>query len=1021
LYSQNESSNESEPVSAITSCPSGYVYEYSAAGFPGVQVQLCLKREENIPCYSKDFSGMVCNRTTYLVVPAGIILSAYTDNTIRVTEVTENRILVQFLDSSLVQKEVYLSSGESHFEWIPMNNIAVTAWDFSPQQGIVGKIQVESIVGENVKPSIVKEYKNVTVGETFYITETATTPYEWRLKSYDRDYLEHKLGGIGCTPDGICTYSFQFTALKEGNTTVELSEINTADNSTVEIRYIHITIIPKPPVVVTHEYKTVALGETFEVVASVGDWRIKSYDKNYLEFLGQAICPPTGECYARFAFKALATGNTTIELNKFIDNQLSEIRYVYVTIKPKVSIEEEYKTVGVGDVFTVSDDVAGGTPLKIELKSYDSNYLELLSKDSMCATLPGGPCYYNFKFKAINSGKTTIELDTINTIDNSTVSIKYVYVTIVSSAIKIVHLDEPFDLKEGEQAEVVDYKNMLIELQKIEKFKATIPYEHEIDVVTLSIKMPTGEVSVVPIEEGTSKEVFGVVIKVLDINFDTRVARFLVTLKEAKFNLNVKTDKYTYSPGDTAKIYITLSGDPSIDFSRVSLTVEVTGPIPKVIPLVPERVGSVAPALTQATTTGGYTTPIVHEYLFIAKYPLPQDASSGIYSINVVARLEDMEESASTSFEVRKVYSEYVDVSIKPKEQHASVGEPVTYYITVTDRHPVPIIIPTPATVVTPSTTTVSTPSTTTTLIPYYRPIYTYMISVYGLPYNSIYPTTVNVPAGGSETFELKIFPSPTKTTTVVKEVTPIFPSPTVIPSAAERTVSIPTGKAAVEKVVPEPVEVMIKFSVQAMLQDDPRVSDSDDAILYVRYVETPVPPPFPEPETINIRLNKGWNLISVPGKGSFTSGTCSATQKPIAFVYLPDEHRYVSMDEALRIMGKEKLSDYLSTHSFWVYSYESCDIGFKLESYSSYSGLSINEGWNLLGVTKDMVGETLDSIKGSCTFLKVYIWDIDSQKWVEKTTNDLIEKMGYGILVKADSACKLKENIIQPPPFPGG
>jgi predicted secreted protein len=782
-------------------------------------------------------------------------------------------------------------------------------------------IILKIVFAQNPIPTtaVTEEYRSVIVGETFKIEENATSPYEWDFKNYDSDYLERPSEDVTCTQERICTYSFQFTAIKEGNTTIELNKINITDNSTAEIKYIH------------------------------------------------------------------------------------------VIIKSEIPKEEEYKTVDVGDVFTVFGNVTCGTHYKINLKSYDPDYLEFLSQDIV--TKPPA-CYYNFNFKAINPGKTVVELNTVNTLDNKIVGIKYIYVTINPSAIKIVHLDEPFDLKEREKAEVVDYKNMLITLEGIGKERQE-PFN---EFVMLTIKMP-GELVGVNLEEGESREVFGAVIKVLDINFDARTARLLVTLKGARFELNVQTDKYEYSPGETVNIYITLSGDPSIDFNKVSLTVEVAGPVGIVIPLKPEKVGSVSPELTPTTTTGGYTKPVVRAYLFIAKYPLSPDASPGTYNVNVVAKLENAEKRATTSFEVRKVYSDYVDVSIKPKEQHTVIGEPVTYYITITDKHPVST--PVPVVPITPITQNTSSPVTEVNITAKRIQIYTYTISVYGLPYNSIYPTTVNVPAGSSETFRLRIFPSPTETSSAVKEIGST--------ATIERAVKVPTervAKSATEVAKPlqsTPAEAVFKFTVQATLSNDPTIRDSDTAILYVKYVETPTPPPFPEPETIEIKLRKGWNLVSVPGKGSFTSGTCSVTQKPISFVYLQDEHRYVSMSEALSIMGKEKLSDYLSTHSFWIYSYEDCSLGFKLESYSTYSGLSISEGWNLLGITKDMVGETIDNIKGSCTFSKIYVWDTDSQSWVQKTGNELIEEMGYGILVKAVSACKLKENIIQPPPFPGG
>ncbi len=285
----------------------------------------------------------------------------------------------------------------------------------------------------------------------------------------------------------------------------------------------------------------------------------------------------------------------------------------------------------------------------------------------------------------------------------------------------------------------------------------------------------------------------------------------------------------------------------------------------------------------------------------------------------------------------------------------------------------------------------------------------------------------VSVPAGSSKTFEIKVFPSPIRTAQGIETAIRKTEISEVVP-VEERAVSITGQQIATERMgefelQPAAVnEALFKFTVKATLKEDPTVSDSVLGVLHVRFVQIPEPPPFPEEETIKIELKKGWNLVSLPGKGTrFMPGTCSAIQKPLAYVYLQDRKRYASLEEAVRIMGYEALLEHLSTHSFWVYSYEYCNIGFKVQSYSTYSALRIYEGWNLLGTTKDMVGETLNNIKGACTFEKVYTWDSDSQKWLEKTENDLIEKMGYGILVKASSSCNLQTNTIQPPALPEG
>ena len=634
-----------------------------------------------------------------------------------------------------------------------------------------------------------------------------------------------------------------------------------------------------------------------------------------------------------------------------------------------------------------------------------------------CGTSSEGSvlCTYNFPFKAIKEGTTKILLHKINKNDNSIVEKRYVYVTIKSyiPEIKIVYLNNPFTLEEGGKAEVVDYKNMRITLDGVGSEAGNVNNKFTI----LVIELPTGATTRLVIDEYESKEVFGAVIKVLGIDLNTRTAKLLVTLEPTDFDLKVKTDRYTYSPGDIVKIYVTLSGDPSIDFSNVLLEIKVIGPREVIIPLEVSKIGTVASGCAQATTTGTYTCEITNMYSFVAKYPLSLDALSGIYRVEVRAKLGNREKSASTSFKVEKIYSDYVDVSIQPERQVTSIGKEVSYKVTVTDRHPAPVYETIGVTPTTGGSTEVVR-------------IYNYIIDLDGLPYNSVYPRVVSVPAGGSETFELKIFPSPVRTaqgiTTAVRKVEAV---PTAIAPAEERTVSITGQPIAAEPSIGEletqPVavnEALFRFTVKATLREDPTVSDSVTGFLHVRFIQTPQPPPFPEEETFNIELRRGWNLISLPGKGvGFTQGTCSAIQKPLAYVYLPEERRYVTLEEAVRIMGTEALLEYLSTHSFWIYSYEHCNIGFRVTSYSTYSGLPIVKGWNMLGITKDMVGETISNIKGTCTFEKVYTWDADSQKWVEKTENDLIEKMGYGILVKATTACSLQTNVIQPPALPEG
>jgi hypothetical protein len=487
------------------------------------------------------------------------------------------------------------------------------------------------------------------------------------------------------------------------------------------------------------------------------------------------------------------------------------------------------------------------------------------------------------------------------------------------------------------------------------------------------------------------------------------------------FKFSVKTDKYSYSPGENVRITAIISGNSNYNDATV-ITV-VTDPQGKQYDIKMEPIGTSASTCTASAT--GTTCSISTEYHFLGSHNLGSDAPIGGYRIMSTAVSKGIRKNAENKFEVLKEYKDYVDISINPQEQLTHIGKKVKYDVTIIDKHPVMICSPTVRTTYIPET---GQTITTTNESLCGEQIYNYLIDVGGLPYHTVFPTVVSVHAGGSKTFELKVFPSSAKTE---EGIITAVQTTTTAATTAERMVGI-TGKPIATEpqvgVIPTqtsaeitPIkEAVFKFAVKASLKEE-YTSDTAIGILRVRFVEEPEPSQFPEPEKINIELRKGWNLVSVPGKGiGFSKGTCSEYQKPLAFVYIQDKQRYVSFEDAMNIMGKEELLDYLSTHAFWIYSYEDCNIGFKFKSYSTYSDLTIGKGWNLLGVTKDVIGETLGNIKGTCNFEKIYKWDSYSQKWIEKSENDLIEEKGYGILVKTTSECSLKTNLIQPPPFPG-
>ena len=684
-----------------------------------------------------------------------------------------------------------------------------------------------------------------------------------------------------------------------------------------------------------------------------------------------------------------------------------------------IPVTEEYMTVDLWEVFYINETAID--PYRWQLfdinKDYYSNETLNIHSFVNCKEIPGGRlCNYDYMFQAIKEGKAIILLQKMSGVDD-VVEKKYFYITIKETFTK-AYLNKPFELSmiapnsQFRKAKIVDYKDTIIELLSIGQDKASI-----------FVSIPGTSPTKLELYKGESKDIFGVNVKLLNTVFDWEgkyesKATFLVTLQTTDFSFNIYSGKYFYLPRETVDIKAILSGTSNFDFQNAKVEINLKDSNGNIINLPVKKLGTVTTECVESATTKSYICPVTNHYSFYSKYTIPSNATLGLYSINAKAVLGNIEKNAYSSFKVvDESYSNLVYVTIEPKEIKTMIGKPVKYDVTIFDKHPVSVCI----------AETAKGTNATIVPTPCEPEIYNYLISVDDLPYHTVFPTVVSVHAGGSKTFELKIFPSPIKTVqgigTAVKKTIPVEISP-----VEERAVGItasaiaqPVAITITEQIEPTYIrEAIFRFTVKASLRNDPTVSDTDTGVVYVKYVQELEPPTFPDVEKFNIELHEGWNLISLPGKGTgFTTGTCSAQQKPIAFIYLDNQKRYVSFEEALEIMGPERLLEYASTHSFWIYSSEDCNIGFKVTSYSTYSNLQLVKDWNLLGTTKDMIGETLNNIKGDCNFEKIYAWNADSQEWIEKSENDLIEKMGYGIAVKTVSACTLKENNIQPPPFP--
>jgi len=420
---------------------------------------------------------------------------------------------------------------------------------------------------------------------------------------------------------------------------------------------------------------------------------------------------------------------------------------------------------------------------------------------------------------------------------------------------------------------------------------------------------------------------------------------------------------------------------------------------------------------------------------------------------------------------------EGVDISIEPETQTMKYGESVTYKVTVTDKHtPVDCAEPMTSTTgaihavdCTEDNTVGCTDESNIVSVCSTR-AHAYRIHVNGLPLYKEYPKTVYLAAGQSETFRLKIAPYQRGVDTEDYETPEMGVVDPNLGNAHDPGVTILEGKPGVaqgypvtkvsksmetvtgnpvasggtgtvesdESYIGKPVEEMpdkeeyiypdvtrkYRFTVKAVSTENSNVYDTAKAILIIKphYIKPkPVPPPFPGTEKISIKLYDGWNLVSLPGKlVKFDKESVVSHGKLKGFVWLKDEQRYVTMNEAEEILG-DRLRQYLAENSFWVYTRSPMTLNIWVTQAVSYNDLELAEGWNLMPITSDMVGGYLEDILGDCELSRLHLWDARNQAWekISLTYEFSDNQVGYGFLARSEDSCNLEGPEIFPPDMP--
>ena len=154
------------------------------------------------------------------------------------------------------------------------------------------------------------------------------------------------------------------------------------------------------------------------------------------------------------------------------------------------------------------------------------------------------------------------------------------------------------------------------------------------------------------------------------------------------------------------------------------------------------------------------------------------------------------------------------------------------------------------------------------------------------------------------------------------------------------------------------------------------------------------------------------WKLISFKGEPENIRTTCK--KAPYGSVYLKEQGRYVSLDEASKLLGKDGLRKYLGKNPFWIYGREKCEMNYDVKEFNMYKDIKLQSGNNFVSFTKDMVGKSISEIGGNCDSKFIYKWNKEGQAWVtflDRTTmteDDIIS--GGGLLIKSEKSCTFGE-----------
>ncbi len=372
------------------------------------------------------------------------------------------------------------------------------------------------------------------------------------------------------------------------------------------------------------------------------------------------------------------------------------------------------------------------------------------------------------------------------------------------------------------------------------------------------------------------------------------------------------------------------------------------------------------------------------------------------------------------AFEKLESIPDLVDIGIEPREQKAMNGDKVKYEVTIVDKHPQIVC-------------------KSGQECPLSYRSYQYSLEVIGLPFASDLPKEIMLGAGEKTKITLVIDTSVAGNSLIIGTQSSVQSTQIQKKCLAsgvnyEECQQNPQNRQSIQANIQakkignsgetaisnqQKIEVITRFPYKFAVRINGKDGERSVDVAYATLVVIPLQKDPESPvglEEIELSLQKGWNLISFPGKAVRTSTSCADLA---GFIYLPEEKKYASLKQ---LENKNiLLNDYLSTHAFWAYSPSGCSIKLKIESETSYESMNLASGWNLVSVHKELIGKNIGEITQTCDVQVAYFWNAEDKKWEKINLLDPItEKHLYkGIVIKSNNYCELGRAVVSPPVFP--